>query len=200
MSLVFSEFIKELFLKLRWVHEVGGRTVGPDGPLGFSGIDYFYVHDVPPLNQAIISLTIAIICTVATAIYERRGPGRRVIAVANDPRLAASLAIDPMRTRLQAFGIAGAMAGLGGGLFAHSATYIDATNFSLMIGVHAVAYTLISGLASVLGPVAGTLFDIGFLEGLRAVGAYRMVAFGSVIVLVLILRPRGLFAPRHRVS
>jgi branched-chain amino acid transport system permease protein len=199
MSLVFSEFIKELILKLRWVHVVGGRTIGPDGPLGFSGIDYFYVHEVSPLGQAILCLAIAVLCTVAIAIYEKQGPGRRVIAVANDPGLAASLAINPMRTRLRAFGIAGAIAGLGGGLFAHYATYIDATNFSLMLGVHAVAYTLIGGLASVLGPVAGTLFDVGFLEGLRVVGGYRMVAFGSVIVLVLILRPRGLVAPRHRV-
>ena len=200
MSLVFSEFVRELLLKLRWVRDVGGRTIGPDGPLGFSGIDYFYVHEISPLAQAIISLAVVVLCTIAIAIYESRSSGRRVIAVANDPGLAASLAIDPLRTRLHVFAIAGAIAGLGGGLFAHHATYIDATNFSLMLGVHAVAYTLIGGLASVLGPVAGTLFDIGFLEGLRVVGGYRMVAFGSVIVLVLILRPRGLIAPRRDVS
>jgi branched-chain amino acid transport system permease protein len=172
----------------------------PRRPARFAGIDYFYAHEVSPLAQAIIFLAVAILCTIAIAIFEKRGPGRRVIAVANDPGLAASLAIDPIRTRLQVFAIAGAIAGLGGGLFAHHATYIDATNFSLMLGVHAVAYTLIGGLASVLGPVAGTLFDIGFLEGLRVVGGYRMVAFGSVIVLVLILRPRGLIAPRRGVS
>ena len=65
-----------------------------------------------------------------------------------------------------------------------------------MVGVHAVAYTLLGGLASVLGPVAGTAFDVVFLEGLRVVGAYRMVAFGSLIVAMLILRPGGLLGTR----
>jgi len=131
-------------------------------------------------------------------IYGRTAPGRRLVAVANDPVLAASVAIDPATTRLQAFAIAGAVAGLGGGLFAHQATYIEASNFSLMVGVHAVAYTLLGGLASVLGPVAGTAFDIVFLEGLRVVGSYRMVAFGSLIVVMLILRPGGLLGTPTR--
>ena len=139
-------------------------------------------------------------CLVAVWIYGWTGPGRRLAAVAGDATLAASVAIDPVRTRLQAFAMAGAVAGLGGGLFAHQATYIEASNFSLMVGVHAVAYTLLGGLASVLGPVAGTAFDVVFLEGLRVVGAYRMVAFGSLIVVMLILRPGGLIGTRTRAA
>jgi branched-chain amino acid transport system permease protein len=194
MTLVFGEFVKELFLQLRWVRVVDGRAVGPDGPLGFSGIDYFFANEISPLAQALVSLAVAALCTIAIAAYGRLAPGRRLKAVASDSGLAASLAINPVRTRMQAFAVAGAIAGLGGGLFAHHATYIDATNFSLMLGVHAVAYTLLGGLASVLGPIAGTAFDIIFLEGLRVVGGYRMVAFGGLIVLMLILRPRGLLA------
>ena len=142
----------------------------------------------------------AVACLVAVWIYGWTGPGRRLAAVASDATLAASVAIDPVRTRLQAFAMAGAVAGLGGGLFAHQATYIEASNFSLMVGVHAVAYTLVGGLASVLGPVAGTAFDVVFLEGLRVVGAYRMVAFVCLIVVMLILRPGGLIGTRTRAA
>lgn len=198
MTLVFGEFTKELLLKLRWTRTVGGRVVGPDGPLGFYGIDYFHERGISPLAQALISLALAALCLAVLAGYLNSAAGRRVVAVASDAGLAASLAIDPAKTRLQAFALAGAIAGFGGGLFAHHATYIDATNFSLMLGVHAVAYTLIGGLASVFGPLVGTLFDIVFLEGLRVVGGYRMVAFGSVIVLMLIVRPRGLLGARRR--
>lgn len=196
MTLVLGEFAKEVFSKIEWRRVTDGREAGPEGPLGFPGIDYYYMHGIQHGMQALIAAFIAVLCLVAVWTYGRTGPGRRLVAVAGDPTLAASVAIDPVKTRLQAFAIAGAVAGLGGGLFAHQATYIEASNFSLMVGVHAVAYTLLGGLASVLGPVAGTTLDIVFLEGLRVVGAYRMVAFGSLIVLMLILRPRGLLGTR----
>lgn len=196
MTLVLGEFAKEVFAKIEWRRTIGGRAVGPEGPLGFSGIDYYYVEGIQQGTQAAIAASVAALCLFAVWRYGRAGPGRRVVAVAADPTLAASMAIDPFRTRLEAFAVAGAVAGLGGGLFAVQATYIEASNFSLMVGVHAVAYTLLGGLASVLGPVAGTALDIIFLEGLRVVGAYRMVAFGSLIVVMLILRPRGLLGAR----
>lgn len=196
MTLVLGEFAKEVFVKIEWRSVADGRAAGPEGPLGFSGIDYFYNHGIQHGMQAAIAFGFAILCVVAVWLYGLTDPGRRLIAVAGDPVLAASVAINPIRTRLLAFASAGAVAGLGGGLFAHQATYIEASNFSLMVGVHAVAYTLLGGLASVLGPVAGTTLDIVFLEGLRVVGAYRMVAFGSLIVLMLILWPRGLIGTR----
>lgn len=196
MTLVLGEFAKEVFVKIEWQRVTDGRGAGPEGPLGFPGIEYYYVNGIQHEMQALIAACVASLCLAAVWLYGRTDPGRRLIAVAGDPTLAASLAINPVKTRLQAFAIAGAIAGLGGGLFAHQATYIEASNFSLMVGVHAVAYTLLGGLASVLGPVAGTTLDIVFLEGLRVVGAYRMVAFGCLIVLMLILRPRGLLGTR----
>ena len=196
MTLVLGEFAREIFVKIEWRRTLDGRTTGPEGPLGFSGIEYYYANQIQPVAQALISTGVAVLCLAVIWLYWRGGPGRRLDAVAGDSGLAASLAIDPVRTRLQAFGLAGAMAGLGGGLFAHHAAYIEASNFSLMMGVHAVAYTLMGGLANVLGPVLGTAVDIVFLEGLRVVGAYRMVAFGSLIVVLLIVRPQGLLGTR----
>jgi branched-chain amino acid transport system permease protein len=198
MTLVLGEFAKEVFVKIEWRRVTDGHAVGPEGPLGFSGIEYYYSHGIQHRTQALIAACTAVACLLAVWIYGRTSPGRRLLAVASDPTLAASVAIDPVTTRLLAFAIAGAVAGLGGGLFAHQATYIEASNFSLMVGVHAVAYTLLGGLANVLGPLAGTAFDVVFLEGLRIVGSYRMVAFGSLIVMMLILRPGGLLGTPTR--
>ena len=196
MTLVLGEFAKEVFAKIEWRRVTNGRAGGPEGPLGFSGIDYYYIQGIQHPTQGLIATSAAAVCLAAVWIFGRTGPGLRLAAVAGDATLAASVAIDPVRTRLQAFAMAGAAAGLAGGLFAHHATYIEAANFSLMVGVHAVAYTLLGGLANVLGPVAGTAFDVVFLEGLRVVGAYRMVAFGGLIVVMLILRPGGLLGSR----
>jgi branched-chain amino acid transport system permease protein len=198
MTLVLGEFAKEVFVKIEWRRVANGQAAGPEGPLGFSGIEYYYTHGFQQPTQSLIAASVAAGCLLVVWIYGRASPGRRLVAVASDATLAASIAIDPVMTRLQAFAMAGAVAGLGGGLFAHQATYVEAANFSLMVGVHAVAYTLLGGLANVLGPVAGTAFDVVFLEGLRVVGSYRMVAFGSLIVVMLILRPGGLLGTGTR--
>ena len=61
-----------------------------------------------------------------------------------------------------------------------------------MLGVHALAYGLIGGLGTVLGPLIGVAIDIGFLESVRAIQGYRMIVFGGVVALMLIFMPRGI--------
>jgi branched-chain amino acid transport system permease protein len=195
-TLVLAEFAKEIFGKIRWTKQVDGRTAGPDGQLGFSGIDYFFAHQVSPETQAVFAFVIAMACVLAIVLYEHSSAGKKLVAVATDSELAASVGIDPRRVRLAAFALAGALAGLGGALFAHISTYIDHTNFSLMLGVHAVAYTLMGGIGSVIGPVIGTALDVVFLESLRLLGPYRMVAFGTLLVLVLVVRPQGVLGSK----
>ena len=61
-----------------------------------------------------------------------------------------------------------------------------------MLGVHALAYGLIGGLGTALGPLIGVLVDIGLLESSRLFQGWRMVVFGGMVALLLIWRPRGL--------
>ena len=61
-----------------------------------------------------------------------------------------------------------------------------------MLGVHSLAYGLIGGLGTAFGPLIGVAIDIGFLESIRAISGYRMIAFGGLVAVLLIFRPRGL--------
>ncbi len=101
-----------------------------------------------------------------------------------------------VRVRLVAAAAAGALAGLGGGLYAHLLTYVEPGNFNIMLGVHSLAYGLIGGLGTALGPVIGVLIDIGVLESSRLFAGYRMIVFGGLVALLLIVRPRGLLDER----
>ena len=71
-------------------------------------------------------------------------------------------------------------------------TFIDPRNFGVMLGVHSLAYGMIGGLGTFLGPLIGVTIDIGLLESLRVFSGYRMIVFGSLVALILIFRPRGL--------
>ena len=95
------------------------------------------------------------------------------------------------RTRLGS-----AVRALGGALFAHHNTYIEPRNFDIMLGVHTLAYALIGGLGTVVGPLLGVALDLGLLEGTRVFQGYRMIVFGGLVALLLIWRPRGLLDER----
>lgn len=196
-TLVFGEFAREAVARFSWKIERGGRTVGPDGVLGFSGIDYFYERAIGTAAQAVLVAIAAALCFVAVWALTASRFGERVEAVAADEVLAAASGIDAGRVKLQVFALAGFVAGIGGALFAHVATSLDPANLSLMFGVHAVAYTLIGGMGSVFGPLIGTVADVLFLEWLRVFGGYRMVLFGTLIVAMMILRPQGLLRGRR---
>src|SRR5262249_31313820 len=88
--------------------------------------------------------------------------------------------------------IAGTLAGIGGGLYAHLTTYVEPRTFDIMLGVHSLAYGLIGGLGAALGPLLRGLIDIGLLGSIRALAGYRMIIFGGLVALLLIVRPRGL--------
>jgi branched-chain amino acid transport system permease protein len=109
-----------------------------------------------------------------------------------DPLLTRIQGLNPVRYKVTAAMIAGFIGGLGGTLYAHSVTYIEPQIFNIMLGVHALAYGLIGGLGTVLGPLIGVAIDIGFLESVRAIQGYRMIAFGGLVAIMLIFMPRGI--------
>jgi branched-chain amino acid transport system permease protein len=112
--------------------------------------------------------------------------------IGEDETLAGLQGISVARYKILAAGAAGALAGIGGGLYAHLTTYVEPRIFDVMLGVHSLAYGLIGGLGTALGPLLGVLIDIGLLESIRVLAGYRMIIFGGLVALLLIVRPRGL--------
>jgi branched-chain amino acid transport system permease protein len=112
--------------------------------------------------------------------------------IGEDEVLAEMHGVAVARHKVLAAGLAGAIAGIGGGLYAHLTTYIEPRIFDVMLGVHSLAYGLIGGLGTAFGPLLGVLIDIGGLESIRALAGYRMIIFGGLVAVLLILRPRGL--------
>ena len=109
-----------------------------------------------------------------------------------DPELARLLGVHVEGFKLGVAAAAGALAALGGALYAHHNTYIEPRNFDIMLGVHSLAYALIGGLGTAFGPLLGVLVDIGVLEGSRVFQGYRMIVFGGLVAVLLVFRPRGL--------
>ena len=195
-TLAAAEMLRILFELFHWQVEVGGEVVGPDGTQGFRGIRWVFERGVEPLGFLALVWGMLAVVLVVIHLLERTRLGSAIRALGEDPELAGTLGIDVLRLKLAVVAAAGALAALGGALFAHHNTYIEPRNFDIMLGVHTLAYALIGGLGTVVGPLLGVALDLGLLEGTRVFQGYRMIVFGGLVALLLIWRPRGLLDER----
>jgi branched-chain amino acid transport system permease protein len=191
-TLAFAELTRSALNVVSYRREVDGHLTGPDGANGFRDIRWVYEAGLEPVAYlGVIAACLGAVIGLLALMTHARGMACLRI-VGDDPILAAMQGISVIHTKIAAAALAGAIAGLGGALFAHLATYIEPAQFNVMTGVHALAYGLIGGLGTVFGPIMGVLIDIGLLESLRVFSGYRMIVFGGLVAIILILRPRGL--------
>ncbi len=191
-TLALAETVRIAFELFRLPPGAEDGPAGPQGSDGFGGIRWWLDQGLDP-NQFTLLVCVLLAATLwALRCIERSNHGLALRAVGRDPVLAAAAGIDARRMRVQATAIAGGIAALGGALYAHHATYIEPRNFDIMLGIHALSYALIGGLGTVLGPLLGVTVDVVLLEGSRMLGSYRMIAFGALVAVLLIVRPRGL--------
>jgi branched-chain amino acid transport system permease protein len=195
-TLAAAEMLRILFELFHWQVDIAGEPVGPDGTQGFRGIRWIFERGVEPLDFLLIVWILLGIVILMLVFIERSKLGAAIRAMGDDPELAGSVGIDASRLKLGVVAAAGALAALGGALFAHHNTYIEPRNFDIMLGVHSLAYALIGGLGTVLGPLLGVALDIGVLEASRFLAGYRMIVFGGLVAVLLIWRPRGLLDER----
>jgi branched-chain amino acid transport system permease protein len=195
-TLAFAELARVALLTFHHQVAVGPDLVGPAGADGFRGIRALFTSGLPlgAFGAGLWALLALVVAGFVAFLGSRRGEAVRMIG--DDEGAAAVLGVRVGRVMAAVIAAAGALAGLGGGLFVHYATYVEPGHADVMLGVHSLAYGLIGGLGTPLGPLLGVALDIGILESSRALAGYRMIIFGGVVALFLIVRPRGILDER----
>lgn len=191
-TLAFGELVRIALLSVHYQIPVGPDLVGPAGADGFRGIRLVFTSGVSVTRYAvwIYGLLGATLLAIAWTLRARWGEALHIAG--EDEALAAAVGIRAARVTGVTLTVSGGLAGLGGALFAHYATYVEPGHADVMLGVHSLAYGLIGGLGTPLGPAIGVALDIGLLESFRPLQGYRMIIFGGLVVAFLALRPRGL--------
>lgn len=150
-------------------------------------------------GHRLVATGVGVLILLGAVGFLRFSPWGKMIQATAQNRFGAAIAgIDTSRVNLGVFGLSGGLAALSGALLApifHADPFVGA-----LPAVKSFVIVVLGGMGSVPGAIAGA-YILAFLEQFGAVyisGVYQD-AYGFVLlILVLLLRPQGLFGERAR--
>jgi ABC-type branched-subunit amino acid transport system permease subunit len=195
-------------LLFRTFFEVNEALGGPQG-LKLDGLDVLGWHfndDRQVLGvefsgyafYAIAAVALALLALAVVRRVERSWLGVALDAVRLDETAAACFGIEVARWKIAAFTLGNVLIGIAGGLSAMMVGFIAPGNFTFQESLVFVSILLLGGLGNLAGLAVATLIVVCLPEKLQPIQEYRYLLFSVLVVLVLVLRPRGLIQPAAR--
>ena len=217
VTLAFGEIIYTFALNGDSIHVFGATlTAGRQGitpvdPVYFPGIGSFNQLDLRPWYWTILAI-LMIVLFVNLRLRDSR-IGRAWIALREDEVAAVSMGIPLVKTKLLAYAAGAAFGGTSGVFLGAFQNEINADQFQFAFSIFVLAMIIVGGLGSIWGAVLGALLlsyinyylipDV--LNGIpSSLGlSFNLTdlsfgVFGFLLVLVMVLRPQGLFPERRR--
>ena len=122
----------------------------------------------------------------------RTSLGRSLASIRDNEIAAQTLGVDIYRTRVIAFVIAGAFAGLSGSLLAQHNRFISGDQFSFAKSTTIVIMSMLGGINSTPGIFVGALIVTFLPEVLRGLDKYLMFIYGIAVIIMMIFMPMGI--------
>lgn len=179
-TLGFGEIMKNILLNL--------KITG--GPMGLRGIPKV-------TNIYIVAAAVILVIFSLNRIMNSR-VGKSFIAIREDELAAEAMGINTTNYKILAFTIGAFYAGIAGGLFAFLFRYINPNNFGFMKSIEILCMVVLGGMGNTAGALLGAAILTVLPEFLRSVSPvisqYRMVFYGLLLVVMMIVRPQGLLS------
>jgi branched-chain amino acid transport system permease protein len=184
----FAEVVRLLIIA-----DKSGLTGGTFGLSGFPG---YGLSGVEPNQRARLIYWIALVGVVLTLIamyvVVRSPLGTGLVALRDNPSLAAARGISPMSYQLLSFGISGFFAGVAGALYAFTYGVVSPSLMGLGPMTLLVTMLVIGGLGTLSGPIVGTVVLTLVQAQLQTWPEIRLILLGVVLLLIVVLIPRGI--------
>lgn len=157
------------------------------------------------------AVTIYIVAALVNSTY-----GRGFIAVRDDEVAAEAMGINSTKYKVTAFSVGAFFAGIAGGLYAHSTQFLTPNGFGFMQSIAFVVMVILGGMGNSIGVVLAAVLLTLLPEGLRMIAGIehlpgvaaerplswventRMIIYSLLLIVLMLTRPQGLFAPSKR--
>ena len=189
VTLGFGEITRLLLLNLKGLTNGSQGVIGIDKPVLFgvvfnTGTHFYYL----------IFLLILIFTFITNRLIQSR-IGRAWLAIREDEDVAEMSGVNTIWYKLLAFVLGAFIGGLGGVVFASWQGSIFPDNFNLLVSINVLCLIILGGLGNQYGVIIGALALIALPDMLRGFSDFRMLIFGILLVVMMILKPNG-FLPR----
>jgi branched-chain amino acid transport system permease protein len=174
VTLGFGEIIRVLILN---IDVIGGSR-------GFSGI--------PGLSNFFWVYLFVIVTIITGRNLLNSSYGRAFVSIRDDEIAAEAMGVDTTRFKVLSFVVSSMFAGVAGSLFAHFTMFLHPNSFQFTTSFYLIIMVVVGGLGSIEGAVVGAILITASLEIFRGFGAYRLVNFSVLLVLIMLYRPQGL--------
>ncbi len=165
------------------------------GYMGIAGIPPLSLGPLPldtPTRLYYLTLAVAALLFVASFRITKSRVGRAIRAIRADEVAARCSGINVTLYKVQIFLLSAIYASIAGNIYVHSIGYISPETISLHVGILFVVMVIVGGTGTAWGGVVGALVLSFLPELLRTYKEYGALIYGMLLVLVLILAPRGI--------
>ncbi|ALS24315.1 MULTISPECIES: branched-chain amino acid ABC transporter permease [Paenibacillus] len=150
------------------------------------------VSQMKALSTLIAMMLLFIVILLCQIRLDRSRVGRAFSAIRADETAARAMGINITYYKMLAYLIGSMLAGLGGGLYAHITTSITPDDFNYHRAVEILSFAVVGGSEVIIGPLFGAALLTGLPEYLRVLAEYKMIFYGTLLILVMAFRPHGL--------
>jgi branched-chain amino acid transport system permease protein len=119
--------------------------------------------------------------------------GRAWKAMREDEDVAQAMGINLVATKLLAFGTGAGFSALSGAIFATKLTSVYPHSMNVMISINILCVIIVGGMGSIPGVIVGAAALVGLPELLREFAEYRLLVYGLALVVMMLVRPEGLW-------
>jgi branched-chain amino acid transport system permease protein len=178
--------------------ELTAFTGGPRGVAAVGGPSLFGISLGTPEGFVYLILLAVILVIFVTIRLRNSRVGRAWEAIREDETVARAMGINTWSHKLLAFAIGASFAGLGGVIFASRNQFTGPEDYNLMVSFNVLASVIVGGMGSIPGVIGGAFTLKGLPEVLRELENYRVLAFGALLVVMMLIRPEGLLPTSRR--
>jgi branched-chain amino acid transport system permease protein len=182
------------------------------GPRGIAGIPHppnlsdFEIFGVKPLRYGLLDprpyYYLLVLLIVLTIIFvkrlEKSRVGRAWAAIREDEDAAELMGVPTFRYKLAAFAIGASIGGAVGVVWATKVISIIPANFPFFLSATILAAVVLGGSGNIPGVILGAFLIAWLPERFRVFEDYRVLLFGAALVLMMALRPEGIWPSRRR--
>jgi branched-chain amino acid transport system permease protein len=175
VTLGFGEIIRVIFQNV----EVLGGALGLNGIPAYTSI--FWVI-------AFVAFAVFVVLCLVHSTY-----GRGFLATHDDEIASEAVGLNTTRYKIVAFVIGAFFAGIAGGLYGHFKLTITPTGFDFTKSIEIVVMVILGGMGNTLGVILAAILLTLLPELLRPIAEYRMVLYSFLLIVLMLVRPQGLF-------